>query len=249
MAVTDDLTQDAVTTALGDRPARVYPAVLSTEADAQAWARSGAPDGAVVTAGYQASPRGRAGLPWTPEPSTDLVFSLVVRPALTAEREGWLYTAAAAGLVDAIGDATWRWPDLIEVDGDVTARVGVHAELGPTGVDWAVVTVLWHRPPAGRPRALAAAVAAIERARARDPVDVIDELRPSCATLGDGVRALLIPMGPAGPRVEGTASDLRDDGSLVIATPAGGRIAVRPQHLGLLEPLDDPAGAREQADD
>lgn len=243
-----DLTVDAVTAALGDRPARVYPAVLSTEADAQAWARASAPDGAVVTAGYQAAPRGRAGLPWTPDPAADLVFSLVVRPALTVEREGWLYTSAAAGLLEAIAaDARWHWPDAIEVGGEVAARVGIHAELGPTGVDWAVVTVLWHRPAAGRVHALAAAVAAIERARSRAPVDVLDELRPACATLGDGVRALLIPMGPAGPRVEGTASDLRDDGSLVIATPAGGRIAVRPQHLGLLEPFDDAAGSGERS--
>lgn len=242
--MTDDLTVDAVRTALGDRPARVYPAVLSTEADAQAWARAGARDGAVVTASYQAAPRGRAGLPWAPDPSADLVFSLVVRPALTPEREGWLYTSAAAGLLDAIGgDAQWHWPDAIHVGGAVVARIGIHAELGSTGVEWAAVTVLWHRPAAGRPQALAAAVAAIEQARARDPIDVLDDLRPACATLGDGVRALLIPMGPAGPRVEGTASDLRDDGSLVIATPAGGRIAVRPQHLGLLEPFDDAAGS------
>lgn len=244
MAVTDDLVPEQVTAALGDRPARVYPAVLSTDADAQAWARSDAPDGAVVTAAYQAAPRGRAGLPWAPDPDADLVFSLVTRPRLTAEREGWLYAATAAGLLEVVGDgASWRWPDELEVDGGVVARVGVHAQLGPTGVDWAVVTVLWRRPSLARPRALAAAVDAIDRARGRDPVGVLADLRPRCATLGTGVRALLIPMGPAGPSVEGTASDLRDDGSLVIATPAVGRVAVRPQHLGVLELLDDPDDA------
>lgn len=240
MEVNDDLSAAALAEALGDRPVRVYPAILSTEADAQSWARSGGPGGAVVTAAYQASARGRAGLPWEPDHRTDLAFSLLVRPQLSPEREGWLYAASAAGLVEHVGaDARWCWPDEIEQGGRVVARLGIHAELGPTGVDWAVVSVLRHRPTASRSRELAGIVTAIEAASVRQPGAVLEELRPRCATLGDRVRAMLIPMGPAGPRVEGVASDLKDDGALVIATPAGGRIAVRPQHLGLLEPLGD----------
>ena len=243
MAVNDDLSPVAVAVALGDRPVRVYPALLSTEADAQAWARAAGPDGAVVTAIHQAAPRGRGGLPWEPDPARDLVFSLIVRPDLTPEREGWLYATAAAGVADWVGEgAAWRWPDEIEVGGEVVARLGIHAELGPSRVDWAVVTVLLHAPTGPRNAALATAVAAIEHARARPPDDVLDELRRRCVTLGARVRALLVPMGPAGPKIEGEASDLKDDGAMVIATPAGGRIAVRPQHLGMLEPLDDPTG-------
>lgn len=242
MAVNDDLSPTAVETALGDRPVRVYPALLSTEADAQAWARAAGPDGAVVTAVHQAAPRGRGGLPWEPDPDRDVVFSLVVRPELTPEREGWLYAATAAGVSDWVGGgAGWRWPDEVEVDGEVVARLGIHAELGPSRVDWAVVTVLLHAPTGPRNEALAATVAAIERARARPADEVLEQLRPRCVTLGDRVRALLVPMGPAGPKVEGVASDLKADGALVVATPAGGRIAVRPQHLGMLEPLDAPS--------
>jgi BirA family biotin operon repressor/biotin-[acetyl-CoA-carboxylase] ligase len=239
LEVSADLSADAVTEALGDRPVRVYPALLSTEADAQSWARSGGPDGGVVTAAYQVSPRGRAGLPWEPDPGADVAFSLLVRPRLSAEREGWLYAASAAGVADAVGaGARWRWPDEIERDGEVVARLGLHAELGAGGVDWAVVTVLRHRPGGDRARALATMVEHIERAHARLPEEVLADLRPRCATLGEDVRALMIPMGPSGPRVEGVAIDLKDDGALLIRTPAGGRIAVRPQHLGLLEPLD-----------
>lgn len=241
MEVNDDITPAAITAALGDRPVRVYPALLSTEADAQSWARAGGPDGAVVTSTYQVSPRGRGGLPWEPDPDRDVVFSLVLRPALTPEREGWLYAVAAAGVSDWVGDnAGWRWPDEIEVDGTIVARLGIHAELGPARVDWAVATVLLHAPTGPRNEALAGTADAIERAGARSAAEVLDELRPRCVTLGDRVRALLVPMGPAGPKVEGEASDLKDDGAMVIATPAGGRIAVRPQHLGMLEPLEDP---------
>lgn len=240
MDVNDDLSSSAVDAALGDRPVRLYPAVLSTDADAQSWARAGADDGAVVTANYQVAPRGRGGLPWQPNPDTDVVFSLVVRPDLPPEREGWLYAVAVAGMADSVGSgARWRWPDEVERDGRVVARLGLHAELGPARVDWAVVTVLLHSPDGRRSDAMAATVEAIERTRARPPEEVLDELRARCVTLGQRVRARLVPMGPAGPKVDGVASDLKDDGALVIATPAGGRIAVRPQHLGVLEALDD----------
>jgi BirA family biotin operon repressor/biotin-[acetyl-CoA-carboxylase] ligase len=66
----DDLAADVLAADLPGRPLRSYPALLSTEADALAWARAGAPDGAVVVAGYQASPRGRAGLPWQVQQGT-----------------------------------------------------------------------------------------------------------------------------------------------------------------------------------
>lgn len=241
MAVNEDLSPVAVAVALGSRPVRVYPALLSTEADAQAWARASGPDGAVVTAVHQAAPRGRGGLPWQPDPDRDVAFSLVVRPDLRPEREGWLYAVAAAGIADRVGErARWRWPDELEVDGAVVARLGIHAELGPSRVDWAVITVLLHAPDGPRNRALAAVVESIERVGARPPEEVLDELRPRCATLGEHVRARLVPMGPAGTTVEGRASDLKADGAMVIATPTGRRVAVRPQHLGMLEPADAP---------
>ncbi|HWH34036.1 MAG TPA: hypothetical protein VNT56_01805 [Acidimicrobiales bacterium] len=56
----DDLSAGVLAAALPDRPLRSYPAPLSTEADALAWARAGAPVGAVVVADYQAAPRGRS---------------------------------------------------------------------------------------------------------------------------------------------------------------------------------------------
>lgn len=57
MELSTDLSAHALAEALPGRPVRSYPAMLSTEADALAWARAGADDGAVVVAGYQAAPR------------------------------------------------------------------------------------------------------------------------------------------------------------------------------------------------
>lgn len=236
--MSDQLREDDLAAALGDRPFRFFPAALSAAADAQAWARQGAPPGAVVVPGYEAAPRGRAGQPWDVRPE-DVSFSQIVFPRLSPEREGWLYAATATALVESLGpDVEFHWPDRLTRGDDAAAHVGIHAELGPAQVDWAVITVLIRDPGSRRAAAVAASAEAIERSLSRDPDPVLELLRSRCATLGSRVRALMIPMGPGGPRVEGTAADLKDDGALVITTPAGGRIAVRPQHLGELQPMD-----------
>src|SRR5919109_1184709 len=134
MDVAADLSADSLAAALPGRAVRTYPALLSTEADALAWARSGAPAGALVVADYQASPRGRAGLEWRVRPGGDLAFSLVLRPDLPAEREGWLYRVAASGLADVAGEeATIQWPDEVRRGETRGAGVGIHVELGPAG--------------------------------------------------------------------------------------------------------------------
>ena len=221
---------------LPGRPVRAYPALLSSEADALAWARAGAPEGALVVAEYQASPRGRAGLEWRPRPGAGLVFSLVLRPRLAAEREGWLYVAASCGLADALGAESVEWPDEVHGPDGRLGAVGVYSELGPEGTEWAVVNVLVEnvRPP--RAPVVAGVVDAVE-ARYRSPSTPVlaDYLRRS-ATIGRRVRARLIPLGPRGVRIEGRAVTVLADGALVLETDDARRVAVRPHHLGLLEP-------------
>lgn len=217
--------------ALGERPFRFYPAVLSTEADALAWARAGAPGGSVVTAGYQVSPRGRAGFEW--DVGDGLAFSLVLRPKLVAAREGWLYTVAVSGLADALGlDATIRWPDEVWRAGERAGAVGVHAEPGPVEVDWAIVNVLVGHAD---PQLVAAIVGAIEASLAASTASVLAAYLRRCETIGQSVVARLVPPGPDSPEVSGTAVSSSLDGSLVIETAAGRRLAVPPQNLAVLE--------------
>ena len=230
MEFAEDLTEEAVARALGDRPFRAYRALVSTEADALAWARAGAPGGAVVVAEYQASPRGRAGLEWRTRPEESLAFSLVVRPRLPAPREGWLYVVASLGLSDALGAAV-EWPDAVVGAG----AVGISTGLGPFGVEWAVVNVL--ASPATPPRAplLKRIVEAIEE-RLREPsAGALAAYLRRCETIGRHVRARMIPMGPGGVVVEGRAVSVKTDGALVVETADGRRLAIRPQNLGLLD--------------
>ena len=224
---------------LGGRPVRCYPAVVSTEADALAWARAGGPHGAVVVAEYQASPRGRAGFPWSTPPGHSLGFSVLLRPDLPVDREGWLYLVAACALADVAdvsgSGTTIRWPDTVERDGTVVAQVAVQTDVDAMSVRWAVVSVLVADAASPRGPLLARAVEAIEARRTSPPEPLLADATARCSTIGRRVRARLVPMGPRGIVVEGRASRLNDEGSLVVETDSGRVQPVRPQDLGVLE--------------
>lgn len=236
MALSDDLTPEALAAVLPEREVRTYPALLSTDADAGAWARAGGPAGAVVVADYQASARGRGGLPWAPRRGVDLGFSVLLRPAISADDEGWLYVAAALAVADVIGDSsTIAWPDRIDRGGAHAADVAGHAGLGPGGVDWAVVNVLVRDAPAPRGALIARITAALEAMQVPDE-ETLARYRERCTTLGSEVVAHLIPTWPDGVQIAGTAASVLTDGALVVEQSDGRRIAVRPQHLARLEP-------------
>ncbi len=239
MGLADDLSAEALAEQMPDRPVRSYPAVLSTEAATLPWAREGAPHGAVLVAGYQVSPRGRAGLPWDLPMGHGVGFSLVLRPELHPAREGWVYAAAVCGLADALGEgAEITWPDEVYRAGDLVGAIGAWVELGAEGVDWAVLNVLLTGITPPRAPMVAQAVRAIEARFDEPATSVLEDYRPRCATVGRHVRAHMIPMGPAGPRVDGVAVDVIADGSLSIKSDSTGhRVAVRPQNLGVLDDL------------
>ncbi|HEX2031391.1 MAG TPA: hypothetical protein VHL78_08335 [Actinomycetota bacterium] len=231
-----DLSADAGGAALPGRAVRFYPAVLSTEADAMAWARAGAAEGSVVVADYQASPRGRGGLEWRVRPGEDLAFSLILRPSFPPAREGWLYSVAASGVADLLGpEARIEWPDEVRLEGRRRAAVGVQVHAGPQALEWAVVTALVERAHPGRPGLLSRAVEAIEARYRMSAERVVAEYLPRCPTIGRRVTARLIPLGPAGPRVSGTAVATVIDGALILETDEGRRVGVPPQNLGVLE--------------
>jgi BirA family biotin operon repressor/biotin-[acetyl-CoA-carboxylase] ligase len=246
MEVAPDLAVAELERLLPDRAVRSYPAMLSTEADATAWARSGAPSGAVVVADYQAAPRGRGGLPWQVRQGVGLGFSLVLRPALPAAREGWLYTVGTVALGDVadgvLGEATVEWPDEVVVGGAHVASVGVATDTDATGVRWAVLNVRLDDVAPPRGRVLARIVDAVERRLGEEPEQVLVEHRRRCTTIGRAVRASLVPMGASGVEIEGAAVDVLADGALLVRTPAGRRVAVLPHHLGRLDDLGTTEG-------
>ena len=242
MELAADLSEEALAEAMPGRPLRRYVALLSTESDALAWARSGAPEGAVVVADQQSAPRGRAGWPWKAPPGRNLGFSLVLRPQLPLEREGWLYTVAASALADAIGEeAKIEWPDEVQVAGARAGFVAVRSMQGFESFEWAIVSVLVLEAPGPRAEMLARIVEAIEERCRTEPEAVLADYRRRCATLGRRVRLRLVPMGTGRPRLAGEAVAAREDGALGLETGEGKRVGVRPQDLDVIE--DEPAAA------
>lgn len=229
-----DLTTEALEAALPGRPLRSYPALIRTGSVAIEWAASGAPEGAVVIADDQVSPRGRADRPWKVTPGRGLGFSLVMRPRLPAKREDWLYTVVLAALGDVCGaGATIEWPDEIRREGMMAAAVGVNVRLGAAGVKWAVVDLLLPDAEPPRGELLAAVLRAIEVRQASAPSAVLADYDRRCATIGRRVRVRLL--GGTGPRIEGRAVGTLEDGALLLEMAEGRRASVRPQDVRGLE--------------
>lgn len=234
-----DLGAEEVAALLPGRTIRAYPAALSAEADALAWARAGAEGGSVVVAEYQASPRGRGGFEWSTPRGEGIVFSLILRPSSPTMKDGWLYLAASCGLADALGaDARLQWPDLVFLPGGRAGACAVQVDDAEAGVEWAVVTVLVEhvRPP--RAPVLAAIVEAIELRAAAPALRVTADYRRRCETIGQQVRARLVPMGPSGKEVVGAATAVFPDGSLVVQADGGRRVMVPPASLGTIDVQD-----------
>ncbi|HET6213739.1 MAG TPA: biotin--[acetyl-CoA-carboxylase] ligase, partial [Micromonosporaceae bacterium] len=91
----------------------------STNADAAAAARRGAPEGLIVVAERQTAGRGRLGRRWESPARAGLAVSVLLRPGLAgipAKRYGWLPLLAGLALAETVVrlgevDASVKWPN------------------------------------------------------------------------------------------------------------------------------------------
>ncbi|MDQ6751039.1 MAG: hypothetical protein M3Z33_09845 [Actinomycetota bacterium] len=235
----DDLSAEALEAVIPGRPLQTHPVVLSTAVTAAAWAEADAPDGAVVVAGHQISPRGHADRPWKLTPGGGLGLSVVLRPQLPPQREAWLYIVATLALADVCAEGSLiRWPDEVRRGDVMTAAVGMQVHLGPAKIKWAVVN-LWLpevEPPRGP--VLAALLEAIDARQAGDPGGLLEDYARRSATIGRRISARLL--GGTGPRMQGTAIGANEEGCLVIETDAGARAPLRPQDVRGVEEVETP---------
>lgn len=224
----------ALRASMPGREVRFYPALLSTDAAARAWAKEEAPSGAVVVADYQASPRGRAGVPWTIPPQ-GVGFSVVVRPGYLEHQEGRLYMASGCALSDVASRPRVTWPDQAWDDRRPLGAVAVYAEVALLQMIWAVVSFMIEDGGAAPESRIASVVDRFEARLDQTADGLAAAYQSRLATVGRRVVAHLIPMGPTGRRIGGIAVGVDGDGSLRIAVDEGRTVAVRPQHVGLLE--------------
>jgi BirA family biotin operon repressor/biotin-[acetyl-CoA-carboxylase] ligase len=178
------------------------------------------------------------GRAWEARPGDALLMSVVLRPALPAERLHLLTVAVALAARHACASLTGctpelKWPNDLLVDGRKLA--GILAEVGVGG---AVVVGLglnldWSAPPPGLEQTATCLRDATGVAVARDDVldavlralaaryaglasdaggALLDEYRRACATVGRAVRVEL----PGAATVEGVAVGVSADGHLEV---------------------------------
>jgi BirA family biotin operon repressor/biotin-[acetyl-CoA-carboxylase] ligase len=123
----------------------------STNADAMALARDGAPEGIVVVADHQTAGRGRAGRTWTAPAEASLLMSVLLRPpAEVMDLTTMAVAVAAAEAIESVAGFAPRlkWPNDLVWPGDGTSTdrklAGILAEA-----DWPAGSTpdAGYRPP------------------------------------------------------------------------------------------------------
>jgi BirA family biotin operon repressor/biotin-[acetyl-CoA-carboxylase] ligase len=125
-----------------------YETLGSTNDEAKALARAGAPEGTLVWAGEQTAGRGRRGRIWLSPPG-NLYLSLVLRPEGAPSRAAQLGFVAALGLGDALAAMTgpairlrYKWPNDLLANGGKLAGILIESEMSAKDrLDFVVVGV------------------------------------------------------------------------------------------------------------
>lgn len=141
--MTRDLTQASIEGSLRGgfgSPLRFFEEIGSTNTEALAWAKQGAPEGALVVTNHQTQGRGRWGRSWSSAPGKLLQFSLVLRPAMEPGHLGLVTTALGVACAQAIGtlcdlEPTIKWPNDVRIDGRKVAGILVETELSGSSVE------------------------------------------------------------------------------------------------------------------
>ncbi|MGE5540100.1 MAG: biotin--[acetyl-CoA-carboxylase] ligase [Gemmatimonas sp.] len=118
----------------------------STNDDAIAAARAGAPEGTLIWARRQTKGRGRRGRAWV-SPAGNLHLSLVLRPDVPPSRAGELAFVAALAAAEACAglargaDVRCKWPNDVLVNGRKTAGLLIESSITGAALEWVVVGI------------------------------------------------------------------------------------------------------------
>ncbi|MGL4173611.1 MAG: biotin--[acetyl-CoA-carboxylase] ligase [Actinomycetota bacterium] len=227
----------------------VLPSVGSTNTELARRYRSGSAGlGAVLIAEQQDAGRGRQARTWVAPSRSSLTMSIVLQPAMPMTRWGWFPLIAGLAIKDALVQvchvpALLKWPNDILINGrkvagllaevvstaqGVTAVVlgiGINVSQGESELPAPEATSLMLAAAAttDRDTVLRAALRAIDaRHRQWTAADdqeneVSADYRKGCDTLQRFVRVHL----PQGETVMGVATDIDDDGRLVVTKESG----------------------------
>ncbi len=222
--------------------------VDSTNTSVRDQARRGAAEGLVVVADHQTAGRGRLDRRWESPPGSNLLASVLLRPACDATDlhlcTGVVALAAADACREVAGvEPVLKWPNDLLVGGRKLAGVLAEAEFSGGTLAAVVVgigiNVAWPGPDEAGGTCLDDVGAAAQPVDRRDLLERVldalagrlpllddasgrralaDEVRRRCATLGQTVRVLL-----PGEELTGLAAAIDDAGRLVVETASGPR--------------------------
>lgn len=142
----DDV-KDRLTTDRFGHSLRGFEEVGSTNARAAAWAQNGAPEGSVVVAEYQSAGRGRHGRTWSAHKGQNLLFSIVLRPELEADRLGLITVAASVAVAEAVDHfvapyrSSIKWPNDVLLEGRKTCGMLLESSMAGSHTDAVVLGV------------------------------------------------------------------------------------------------------------
>ncbi|NCA81251.1 MAG: biotin--[acetyl-CoA-carboxylase] ligase [Opitutae bacterium] len=127
-------------------PCRWLAETESTNDVAREWARAGAQEGSVVTAGRQTRGRGRRARAWESPPGTGLYASFVLRPGGLAKKAPELAIVAGMAAFRALEKAgvpnlRVKWPNDILAAGKKICGVLVEPRIGEGQIEFAVVGI------------------------------------------------------------------------------------------------------------
>jgi BirA family biotin operon repressor/biotin-[acetyl-CoA-carboxylase] ligase len=221
----------------------------STNDEAAAWARAGAPAGAVVTAESQTRGRGRLRRPWHSPPGESLYFSTVLRPAVEPALLPPITLAAGVATAEAIervGVAPrLKWPNDVLVDTrDGERKVsGILTEMATSGtrVEHLIVGIGVNLDARELPEELETIATSLRLAggapvdRARFAAVLCERLEHWFNQFTDGGPEPVVAgwkrfavffgrrvkVRSAGTMLEGIAEDLASDGALLVRTAEG----------------------------
>lgn len=226
-------------------PVSWSPTTASTNDDAVAQARAGAPEGMVIGTDFQASGRGRRGREWRSEPGDAVLCSVLLRPPVAPADVGVLPIIAAVSVAEALGEtAGIIWPNDIVMGGRKVCGILCELAADETGVAWVVVGMginvrgvprltdaRWQPgaladtvTPSSRSHVLVAVLTTLSRRYAEWLVD-----GPGAALATFAERDVLhgsgITIQAGGRETSGTASGLDEQGRLRVMTAAGEVVA------------------------
>jgi len=137
LPLTDDV-QNRLSTDRFGQVMRGYEEVGSTNEEAVAWAKAGAPEGAVVLTEYQTAGRGRHGRAWSADKGRNLLFSVVLRPSLAPDRLSLITVAAGVAVSETLDDfvaphrTALKWPNDVLLENRKTCGMLLESSIADT---------------------------------------------------------------------------------------------------------------------